>query len=137
MIGPQIVPTEWTQRVANLVHAIRPDWDENGVASSLRKVADRPLAQVVLAAVTAATTRPDQRTPAVIAQDGSHWRVGATGSTDQPPRAQRCVHDVVGHCDACHGDLPSKERIRELRAMWRATTTSSTEADIDDLDDIF
>ena len=60
--------------LAYLVHHIRTDWDQPGIAAQLAKLHDRPLAAVALAAITAAATRPDQRTPAVIASAGSHWR---------------------------------------------------------------
>ena len=59
--------------LAYLVHHIRTDWDQPGIAAQLAKLHDRPLAAVALAAITAAATRPDQRTPAVIAANGSHW----------------------------------------------------------------
>ena len=81
-IGPQVTPTEWVPRLASLVHTIRADWDESGIASTLRKVSDRPLALVALAAITCATERADQRTPACIALDGHHWH--ATTATTAP-----------------------------------------------------
>lgn len=135
MIGPQNVPTAWTNRLANLVHELRPDWDETGIASILRRVSDRPLGTVVLAAVVAAD-QPTNRTPAVIAADGPHWRVGAVKQPDQPPSAKRCCHDVVGHCNACNGSLPTPERIREIRAYWRDHPESlSSPADVTEDDE--
>lgn len=118
MIGPQNVPTEWTSRIANLIHTLRPDWDQRGIETQLRKVCDRPLGTVALAAISAALERIDQRTPTVIAADGPHWRIGTAKPTEQPPSAQRCPHNVVGYCDACNGPLPSLERIREIRAEF-------------------
>ena len=73
MTGPDTTTTHWIKRLATLIHEIRPEWAEPGIASALTKVADRPLADVAIAAIQAATTRTDQRTPAIIAMGGSHW----------------------------------------------------------------
>ena len=83
MTGPDTTTTHWIKRLATLIHEIRPDWAEPGIASALTKVADRPLADVAIAAIQAATTRTDQRTPAIIAMDGSHWGThgGNTGNS--------------------------------------------------------
>ena len=105
--GPTVVPTEWTWRLASLIYEIRPDWDEQGIRSAIHQIADRPLALVVTAATAAATTRPDQRTPAIIALDGDHWRQAyAMTGTPQPKRdpitATRCAHGMIEReCPAC------------------------------------
>ena len=60
--------------VAYIVAAIRPDWDRRCIEAQLaRLVPAVSLAAVTHAAVVAAATRPDQRTPAVIAMAGPHW----------------------------------------------------------------
>lgn len=71
-IGPPTVSTEWADRLTSLVAELRPDWDRPGIRSALLRVADKPLGVVVLAAVSAALTRPEPR-PAVITQPGPHW----------------------------------------------------------------
>ena len=80
MTGPDTTTTHWIKRLATLIHEIRPDWAEPGIASALAKVADRPLADVAVAAIKAATTRTDQRPPAIIGMGGSHWGQDANSS---------------------------------------------------------
>ena len=85
MTGPDTTTTHWVKRLATLIHEIRPDWAEPGIASALAKVADRPLAEVAVAAIKAATTRTDQRTPAIIGMGGSHWVQDASSSSSYRP----------------------------------------------------
>ena len=85
MTGPDTVSTHWIKRLATLIHEIRPDWAEPGIASALAKVADRPLAEVAVAAIKAATTRTDQHTPAIISMGGSHWVQDANSSSSYRP----------------------------------------------------
>ena len=87
MTGPDTTTTHWIKRLATLIHEIRPDWAEPGIASALAKVADRPLAEVAVAAIKAATTRTDQRTPAIISMGGSHWVQDANSSSSYRPTA--------------------------------------------------
>ena len=127
-IGPRTVETAWIGRLASLVHAIRNDWDEQGIRSALLKVADRPLADVARAAVSA-TSRTDQRTPAVIALDGEHWR--APGSTPTATTASvivtHCEHKLPGRtCAECYPRasvtraLPTAEHKAAIKAAIEA-----------------
>ena len=61
------------QAVAYLASEIRPTWSRPGIMAALRDVRDRPLWLIARAAVTAAATRHDQHSPAVIAMPGPHW----------------------------------------------------------------
>ena len=129
-IGPQTVSSEWTRRLASLVATIRPDWDEPGITSVLRKVCDRPLAQVARAAITCAIERTDQRTPACIALDGHHW---ADSPAKAPTRIDAspllCEH---GHrparCEACATAPRSAGPTPEQRAQIRAGIEAGRQA---------
>ena len=121
-IGPTTTSSDWTRRLASLVATIRPDWDEHGVASVLRKVADRPLAQVARAAVACAIERTDQRTPACIALDGHHW---ADSPAKAPTRIDAspllCEHgNRPARCEQCAGEPRSTGPTPEQRAQIRA-----------------
>lgn len=101
MHGPPTTPAHWVSRLANLIHTIRPDWDEAGVRAALAKVMDRPLIDVATAAL-AATHRTDQYTPAIIAKPGAHW--STTKHTPEPARdpcaicgIPRTAHNLAGH----------------------------------------
>ena len=118
-VGPQHLPTEWVPRLASLVNAIRSDWDEAGIRSVLHKVTDRPLGDVTIAAVTAALTRTDQRTPAVIATTGKHWPNHGAHTYAEPGVVTYCEHGRPGalHCPDCTAsiDKPDPARIAEIR----------------------
>jgi hypothetical protein len=97
--GPRTTSTDWAHRLASLVHEIRTDWDEAGIRAVLAQCGGRPLAQVALEAVAAAITRPDQRSPAIIAMDGRHRHL-----LDPPGTPVATVHTLV--CE--HGQRPSR-----------------------------
>ena len=111
MTGPNTVTTHWVKRLASLIHEIRPEWAEPGIASALTKVADRPLADVAIAAIQAAATRTDQRTPAIIAMGGSHWGThGATPVTAatvtgrrQPAQTAATMNTNISNSTTGHG----------------------------------
>ena len=110
MTGPDTTTTHWIKRLATLIHEIRPDWAEPGIASALAKVADRPLAEVAVAAIKAATTRTDQHTPAIIAMGGSHWGTGGgntgnSGSSYRTPPANPPTCANCGHYEHQHQQL--------------------------------
>lgn len=129
--GPTTVSTTWADRLAALVAELRTDWDAPGVRSTLLKVADRPLGVVAAAAITAAMTRHDQRSPAIIALEGAHW---PTWQAWTPPRAAGlvtyCAHGEPGaRCPDCYprgvrGVGPSPE----LRARMRADVAAGKAA---------
>lgn len=110
MTGPDTTTTHWIKRLATLIHEIRPDWAEPGIASAIAKVADRPLAEVAVAAIKAATTRTDQRTPAIIAMGGSHWGTGGgntgnSGSSYRTPPANPPTCANCGYYEHQHQQL--------------------------------
>ena len=104
MTGPDTTTTHWIKRLATLIHEIRPDWAEPGIASAIAKVADRPLAEVAVAAIKAATTRTDQRTPAIIGMGGSHWGQDAS-SSNRPTAANAPSCGNCGYPEHLHPQL--------------------------------
>ena len=100
--------------LAHLMSTIRPDWDKAGCMSALRKVIDRDVAEVTIAAIRFARERHDQRTPAALAKDGKHWADPTRPESfeerkarDQlPPRAgEGCpIHTQNLPCPGCAAD---------------------------------
>lgn len=90
--------------LAALVHELRQDWDVTGILPPLHAARNRSTpAGVAIAAIRAASD-PSNRTPAVIAHEGVHWR-------DAAPRADapRCKvpgheHEFAHNCRSCVGD---------------------------------
>lgn len=95
--------------LAFIVEQVRPEWNAAGTFAVLSKI-DRPLPAVACAALFCALKRTDQRTPAVIALDGEHWRALAnlTGApwaapTNAPPSAGEIACRIHGDRQPCRG----------------------------------
>lgn len=66
------------QLLTRLLHAFNPEWDINGNDAALGRARDlAPGPDLACAAIRAATT-PGNRTPAIIALPGPHWRASST-----------------------------------------------------------
>lgn len=85
------------QMLTSLAIACRPNgarrWDSAGVMAALRQVADRSLAEVVMATIHAASDR-DVDSPAVIPTAGSHWSAAKAVKVtklDTAPPGTRCT----------------------------------------------
>lgn len=107
--------------IAFLVHELRNEWDEHGITTVLRKCSEKPLPDVIAAALDCATRRHDQRTPACIALDGEHWRalvnmaggppsVQAPATYVPPTNAEiQCrLHGQRQPCGGCRADRLAK-----------------------------
>lgn len=79
--------------IAYLTNAIRPDWDRTGIEAVLRRLTVENLPAIAHAAITAAATRQDQRTPHVIAQTGAHW---ASCTGEKPAIARTWSDSLTG-----------------------------------------
>ena len=126
--------TRTERALAAVIHGIRNDWDEHGILTTLRKLSDKPIAQVAAAAIHCATKRHDQRTPACIALDGEHWRAldRLTGDNDaprsiQPPERLPCpIHqhpEPCPHCSPPADPDTARQHLAAARAAIRAGRT--------------
>lgn len=116
--GPSTVSTVWADRVSAWVAELRPDWPRHGIRTALLRVADRPLAVVFLAALRAATTRPEPN-PAIIAEPGPHWD---WPTPDEAGAPTWCDHGRPGalHCPDCRPPAQRTGPTPEQRAQIRA-----------------
>gem|GEM_PF-1707314 len=98
MNDPQISRDD-AQIIARWVHQIRPTWDLPGILAALSKRGDAQPARLALAALAAAATASN-RSPAVIAMDGNHWRIGHAieSEADRHPSNE----DVRTLCVECY-----------------------------------
>ena len=84
--------------IAHLVARVRPEWHQTGVMAVLRDCPDDKLADTAIAALICARDRNDQMTPAVIALDGAHWRIGARVSDDPDAKPALTPSTRCGTC---------------------------------------
>ncbi len=106
-------------KVAAAVHALRPDWDIPGIVDALGRARDRGSGPEVAVAAIRAGADQRNRTPAVIALDGAHWRPAATTVADSRPGphiSRRCSCGVL-HPDTlpCPGPPAANIRIHADR----------------------
>jgi len=105
--------TQQLDAIAWLVSTIRPDWGRPGVRAQLDRLPDADPGDLAVVAITAAITRRDQRTPAVIAMGGDHWahlpsgtRPGIPMRRWQPPAP-------------ADGPIPDPARVAQLATAAR------------------
>lgn len=85
------------QALAALVHALRPDWDPAGIMAALRSASGLGESHEVAIAAVSAAAEKSNRTPAVIALDGLHWRRAKPDATPTPGPGRRARCTVYGH----------------------------------------
>lgn len=127
------------KEVARSVHAIRRDWDRPGIEDALgraRHLADAPSLAV---AAHRAAAEPANRTPAVIALDGPHWRDATKPPRFPAPaagdrcstcseRKDRCIalwsHDHAFAPDLRRGTGTAEGHVEDLRHLRDETTAA-------------
>lgn len=132
--------------VTFIIAAIRQDWDAKGIESCLAKADDQNLDVLTIQAIIAAVTRPDARTPAVIALDGDHVNrarialsrpavtpappkgdpIPTCGVCDKPWHLHDADHPYAGP-DFTAPSLDAIERARKVLERERAATRQETD----------
>ena len=120
-------------------------WDSAGVMAALKQVADRSLAEVVMATIRAASDR-DVDSPGVIPSAGSHWQAAAAVKTtrlDTAPPGTRCTVCGVGRHRGSEDHpftLPKPmdpadvaDRVAALKATLEPTAGPTGHRTLDDL----
>jgi len=101
--------------LVSLLRAGRNGWDQAGVRAAIHKARMNADAHDLCVAAIRAAQNPTNRTPAVIAMDGPHWRTGGGELTRDLP-APRC--DKPGHtsypatnCGACRSEALQVDKV--------------------------
>jgi hypothetical protein len=94
--------------LAMAIRHIRPDWHLAAIQAALSQVADRPFADVALAAVLVARD-PQTRFPGRLLTDGPWWPTPAPAAAALP--AARCsIHLLSEPCRGCRADQIADRR---------------------------
>lgn len=84
MTNQQIrITHDQAKRLADLIHSLRGDWDVKGILAALYEAGGKGGNFDVAQAAIRAAASPANRTPAIIALEGAHWRF------DEPTQANR------------------------------------------------
>lgn len=130
------------ETLAAWLHELRDDWDTPGILTALgnaKNRPDRPDAYQIHTAAGRCAADPSNRTPAVIALDGRHWRPWQTDDpaepkgTPTPPRVEhmrctRCGFTVTEpdhHCAPRGDHTAGAARARAELAAAKTAQTSS------------
>lgn len=73
-----------SQALAALVSRLRDDWDHPGILAAITKARDVGPPAAIAAALCRLAENRDMRTPALLAEPGTHWG-GTTVATRKPP----------------------------------------------------
>lgn len=104
--------------LAVFVNTIRPDWDVPGIAAALHRARHRAPVDELATAVIRFSRRDDLRTPAVFADDGTHW-MGLPVAEARAPKRPKCpthgiaVRLVDGLCTGCVADTKAADDNRD------------------------
>lgn len=117
------------QTITAEIRAIRPDWTEAGIMAQLVKLKSRDPEAVRIACMHAAQNRSDQRTPAILSMDGTHWDGTKYGQRPTPissnngPKQPRC--EICGRSRNAHDTAESKVTA-EHRHDWNTEAPTTT-----------
>lgn len=96
------------EKIAQEVHAARPDWDTAGILAALGQIRDRGTIAQLREVALAAAIAPGNRTPRVIALEGPHWDAARAQGAASGPRKTCETHEIElsaeGVCRCCRAD---------------------------------
>lgn len=100
--------------LARLVHELHPTWDVPGIAAAISRAKHRGTIEELCVAAVRLAMRDDLRNPAVLAEDGPHWRNPQTSTAVVSAHAERCPEPGHGsyfawNCGACKADAAAAD----------------------------
>lgn len=125
MTAQQIrITHDQAKRLAELIHWLRGDWDVKGILAALYDAAGKGGNFDLAQAAIRAASDPGNRTPAVIALEGPHWRLDQVMPNQKstgPPPVRVChtcweAHAEGISCDPAPNidhDNPNRIALRE------------------------
>lgn len=91
-----LINSAQSRALAMLVDTLRTDWDVPGIAAAISRAKHRAPVDELAIALIRLTNRADLRSPALLVEDGPHWRgLEEAAKTLRPADLARCVKD--GH----------------------------------------
>lgn len=109
------ITDDQARALCHLVTLLRPGWDIAGIRSALHKARTNASAHDLCVAAIRAAQNPSNRTPAVIAMGGPHWRTGG-GELARDLPVERCPQP--GHtsypaynCSACRSEALQVDKV--------------------------
>ena len=132
MMSSNPITHDQATKLAAFISSLRPDWDTPGVLHAIGRARERGDGTAVAVAAIRAAASPSNRTPAVIALDGEHWREPAhVMATPTPPgRCVRCgTFHTAPECARPAGDVAAGvSTVRAALAKAKADVAAAREA---------
>ncbi|WP_169787658.1 hypothetical protein [Luteipulveratus mongoliensis] len=95
------------QRLAELLHLLRRDWDLPGIQSALAQAAEIAPALDVCRAAIACAANEHARTPGLIARPGQHWEKTTAAALTRPKECPDHPGQHALRCAACAAEVAS------------------------------
>jgi hypothetical protein len=109
------------QALATFITRIRDDWDHPGIVAAIQKAAPLGTPADIGTALCRLAANPDLRTPAVLADPGTHWANTTVASRTPPVMCPEHVTQPARDCPDCRAQaVTDKVAVSELAAKVRA-----------------
>lgn len=118
------------QRLVELAHLLRPEWDIPGIESAVRKAAEHASAVDVAIATMRVVANDEAETPGLIPKPGAHWQGTKSGSNMPPTMCGLHPDHPALRCPVCEREVKpaTPEQIAEARALARRLARQEQDA---------
>lgn len=135
------ITTAQTQALATFVSRLRDDWDHPGIVAAIQKAAPLGTPADIGTALCRLAANPDLRTPAILADPGSHWTDTTVAKLAPPVTCVDHPAQLARDCRECraaaertdHSAGAAAVRANMKRAPKRAPRPQPAPTDLDDV----
>ncbi len=114
------------QALAAFITRIREDWDHPGIVAAIQKASALGSAADIGVGLCRLAGNAELRTPATLADPGSHWRDTSVGKITPPVMCPEHATEKAGACRVCTSQsVPAPSAITEAR---KALTSAGSHA---------
>jgi len=107
--------------LAAFVGRIRPDWDHPGIVAAIGKARSLGSAAAIGAALCRLAENRELRTPAMLAEPGTHWSGTTVAKLPPPIMCAEHPHQPARECPDCRAQaVTDKAALADLAAAVRA-----------------
>ena len=115
------------QALAAFVSRIRDDWDQPGIVAAIEKAAPLGAPAAIGAALCRLAENRDLRTPAMLAEPGTHWSGTTVAKLAPPVMCAEHPHQPARECPDCRAQaVTDKAALADLAAAVRAEYKTRT-----------
>ena len=126
-----------TQALAAFVARCRDDWDHPGIVAAITKASHLGSPAAIGAALCRLAENPELRTPAMLADQGSHWGGTTVAKLTPPVTCPDHPGEKAGACRVCESAaVPPPANWRDDVTLTRRTRPKTRPEPTHDLTDV-